>query len=225
MKMKSVVLVLCVVLSGCGRSLYRPQAPVPVFQNNFLADLNSPTLISAYEAMPEGPAKVARRNAILTEIMYLTDLSYSRYEASFFSGQAFMSTAGDIVALGLDVAAASTGTAHLKSVLAALSGGVTGARASYEKNFFDGATRTTIVQVMRSSRLTQRVLIEAGMANCSAAVNCNGGGYTLEQGLLDTTAYYDAGTVMGALTAISESSSQQSSAARQALRTIRHVPQ
>jgi hypothetical protein len=218
-----LVVALVLLLVGCG-SVYRPKSPIPAatFSNPFLADLASGTLLSAYDAMPEGPAKVARRNAILFEIIYLTDQTYGKYEESFFSGQAFLATGADTLNLGLAGVASVTGTAHLKAVLAAISGGVTGIRSSYQKNFYDQATRETIVQVMRAARLARLAEIEAGMATCSTSVPCGAPGtsYSLEQGLLDVTAYYDDGTVMGALISISHSSSQQAVTARAAIRAM-----
>lgn len=224
MKRLIAVLLTALLTASC-QSVYRPKAAIPTatFSAPFLADLESPTLISTYDAMPEGPAKVARRNQILYEYLWLVDDAYGNYENSFFSGQAFVGTGADVLNLALDTTAAVTGTAHLKSILAAASGAVTGIHASYEKNFFDQATRESIVQVMRAGRLTVLAEIQAGMANCSTAVVCAVGasGYTLEQGLLDVGAYYDAGTVIGALLSISQSSAATASTARQAMRQIR----
>lgn len=224
MKLASLGLAAILFCSGC-QSVYRPKAAIPAatFSAPFLADLESPTLISAYDALPEGPAKVARRNQILYEYLWLVDNSYGNYENGFFSGQAFISTGADILNLALDTTGAVTGTAHLKSILAAASGAVTGLHASYQKNFFDQATRESIVQVMRAGRLTVRAEIEAGMANCNTAVVCavSAPGYTLEQGLIDVAAYYDAGTVIGALLSISQSSAASASTARQTIRAMR----
>jgi hypothetical protein len=210
------VLLLVLLTTSCSQSVYRAKAAIPVaqFSAPLVADLESPTLIRDYDAMPEGAAKIARRNQILWEYTWLVDNSYGAYEAGFFSGQAFVSTAGDFLNLALDTTGAVTGTAHLKSILAAASGAVTGARASYQKNFFDQATRESIVQVMRANRLTELVEIQTGMASPN---------YTLEQGLMDVASYYDAGSVIGALVSISNSSAANATAAREAMRQLRLV--
>jgi hypothetical protein len=215
MRISSVVLSVVLALSGC--SVYQPKAPVPesVLTNNYLADLESPTLQSSYDAMPDGPLKAARRNAILYEYIWLVDASYDSYEAKFFSGQAYVATAVDFSTMGLNAASAVTGTAALKSVLSVIAGGITGSNASYQKNFFDQQTREVVVGVMRSARLTQLAVIETGMASNSDA-------YTLQQGLLDVSEYYRAGTVIGALETISNSSSAASATARQAIKNLRH---
>lgn len=199
-----------ILLLSAGCSIYAPKAPLPaaVFSTPFLADLSSPTLFRDYNAL-SGQAQIDRRNQILYEIVWLTDASYGSYEKNFFAGQAYVGTGGDIVNIGLAGVAAVTGTAHLKAVLAVFSSGVTGMRASYEKNFFDQQTRAVIVQKMRSGRLAVLAAIRAGMATP---------GYSLEQGLMDTSSYFDAGTVIGALVAIAEDSGQQSAAAKAAMR-------
>lgn len=227
MRLRAIAgLALLYCLAGCG-SVYHPKAAIPntILSAPYVADLESPTLFAAYDALPDGPAKVARRNVILYELIHLTDVRYDSYEAGFFSGQAYVSTVADFAAMGLDAAGAITGTAATKAILAAVSGGVTGARSSYQKNFFDQATREAIVQQMRASRLMQLALIEAGMQNCSASTVCaaTGTSYTLVQGFLDIEDYYKAGTVITALEAMSAASSQQAVAAREAIRAMRGI--
>ncbi len=214
--MKAIRIVLCVsllMMTSCSSLVYSPKPPLlSTFSTPYVADLSSPTMIKDFNLLPDGPAKISRRNEIVWEIVYLTDASYRTYESGFFSGQAYVGTAGDIAVLSLDAVAAVTGTAHLKAVLAAISGGVTGARASYQKNFYDQASRDSIVQTMRANRLAQLAVIEQGMRS--------GSGYTIEQALLDATDYYDAGTVIGALITINTSASQVSTQARRSLGRI-----
>ena len=211
--MKAIRIVLCVsllMMTSCSSLVYTPKPPLlSTFSTPYVSDLSSPTMIKDFNLMPEGPAKIARRNKIVWEIVYLTDSSYRTYESGFFSGQAYVGTAGDIAVLSLDAVAAVTGTAHLKAVLAAISGGVTGVRASYQKNFYDQASRDSIVQTMRANRLAQLAVIQQGMRT--------GSNYTIEQALLDATDYYDAGTVIGALITINTSASQVSTTARRSL--------
>ena len=209
--LRTITLVSLLTMTSCSGLVYTPKPPLlsTTFSTPYLSDLSTPTLIKDFNGMPDGPAKIARRNEIVWEIVYLTDSSYRTYEANFFSGQAYVGTAGDIAVLSLDAVAAVTGTAHLKAVLAAISGGVTGARASYQKNFYDQASRDSIVQTMRANRLAQLAVIQQGMRT--------GANYTIEQVLLDATDYYDAGTVIGALITINTSASQVSTTARRSL--------
>jgi hypothetical protein len=212
-KIECGLLLSLVFMGGCSSMVYAPKPPVPrsTFSVPYLSDLSSPMLISVYNAMPEGSTKVARRNQIIFELVWLTDRSYDRYEAGFYSGQAYLNTATDLLELSLDAAASVTGTAATKSILSIIAGGVVGSKTSYEKNFYDQQTREVIVAKMEASRAEQLAVIETGMAISS---------YTLEQGLLDAEAYYRAGTVIGALEAINNSTSQQANAAHQAMKGI-----
>ena len=218
------LLSLCVLASGCGSS-FRPKAALPAgtFSTPFLADLSSPTLFSDYNALVDGPAKVALRNQIIFEEMWLTDQSYDNFESGFFTGQGTISFLSTTTAMLLDMTGAVTGTASLKAILAATSGAVTGIQGNYQKEFFNQVMRTQMVQTMRANRLTERAIIEAGMATCSTGTICNSSvaGYSLETGLQDVSAYYDAGTIIGAIIAVSEASTAQSNAAKAMLKGIR----
>jgi hypothetical protein len=219
--MKRSVAILCMCLMvGCG---LRPKAIAPsaVFTNNFIADLSDPNLFTAYHALPDGPAKVDRRNQILTEELWLVDLAYGNFETGFYSNQAFIGMAGDIISIGTSTAGAVSGTAYMKSILAAVTGAAIGLQASYAKRVLDLATREMIVARMRADRLAALATIQEGMQNCATTTCPTGLAYTLEQGLMDVTAYYNSGTVIGALQSIAESTSQQSQAAKATLKALR----
>src|ERR1700689_2455432 len=99
MKQSLVVFLLISILAmGWGLTAMRPAAPapIPILTNTFLADLSSPTLLTAYDAIPDGPLKVARRNRILYELTWTIDQNYATFEGRFASGQAFVNTATDI---------------------------------------------------------------------------------------------------------------------------------
>lgn len=171
-----------------------------------LAVAESPTLLADYNALPEvTPAdlqhKVEVRNQILNDFILLTDQNYNTFESNFFVGQAALSTAADTINIILTEVAAVTGTAHLKSVLASIAGGLTGIRSSYEKNFFQQETRIVIIQKMRAERAKEAALLgDAGHMKAGVL------DYSLESGLNDVGDYYAAGTLVGALQAIAAGS-------------------
>jgi hypothetical protein len=156
--------------------------------------------------------KVARRNQILWELIALIDDRYSDFESKYYGSDASVGFAGDAVNLGLTGVSSVTGTAHLKSVLSAIATGTTGLKTSYQKNFFDQQTRSAVVQKMRAGRATQLALIQ-DQFHMKAPVVCPETGcptiagatvtpYSLEAGLSDVEAYFEEGTVIGALQAI-----------------------
>lgn len=204
----SILYLLVVLLSGC--SVYRPKSPIPSgYTTQIVHDVSDKGLLTTYNALPEGTAaektaKVARRNQILTELIYLVDQNYYSFENHFYGTQATFSTTADAVNLGLTAAGSVTGTTEVKSILSATATGVTGVRSSVEKNFFDQQSRAAVVTKMRALRATQLATIQdanhmkAGLAE-----------YGLEAGISDVGAYYDAGTVVAALQSIAQTAGQE----------------
>jgi hypothetical protein len=153
--------------------------------------------------------KVARRNQILTELIYLVDANYYSFENRFYGSQATTNLAGDAANLGLTAAGTVVGASDLKTILSATATGLTGFKASVDKNFFDQQSRAAIVTKMRALRATERATIE-DENHMKAGVS----EYSLESGIADVNAYYDAGTVVGALQSIAQTSSSESDQAK-----------
>jgi hypothetical protein len=200
------------VFSGLtlGCAVYRPKAPLPsTFHNQMLADVAQPKLLAEYNAMPatndqEIKTKVARRNQVIQELVTLVDQNYEVFESRYYGSDATVNFAGDVANLGLTGVSAVTGSAHLKSVLSAIAAGSTGIKTSYLKNYFDGQTRSAVVQTMRSLRATELATIQ-DENHMKAALS----DYSLEQGLSDIEAYYNAGTIIGALQSIAGTAGTQ----------------
>jgi len=226
-----IVTLLTGFVSSC--SVYKPKPYIPpnTVKNQYLMDVTAPALLTTYNALPQGTAaerqsKVARRNQILQELITLIDQNYSAFEDKYYGSNASVNFAGDVANLGLTGVSSVTGTAHLKSVLSAIATGTTGIKTSYEKNFFDQQTRGAVVQEMRAERATQLALIQ-NQSHMGAPVVCDPSGcptvagevvsaYSLETGLSDVESYYEKGTIIGALQAISSNAgTNQASAADQ----------
>lgn len=209
----SATIALATLTCSCS-SVYRPKTVIPtVYKKQIVVDVASPALLKNYNAMPQGTddekaAKVSRRNQILTELIYLVDQSYYPFENRFYGTHATFATTADAANLGLTAAGAVTGEAELKSILSATATGVTGMRASIEKNFFDQQTRAAIVTKMRALRATQLAIIQDENHMKAGVTN-----YSLEAGISDVSSYFDAGTVVAALQSIADTAGQQSKAA------------
>lgn len=225
-----IALTACLTAASC--TMYKPKAYIPKndFQKQYLTDVASSTLLADYNAMPQDSperiqAKTMRRNQILQKLIALIDANYSVFEEKYYGSDARVNFAGDVVNLGLTGVSSVTGTAHLKAVLSAIATGTTGIKTSYEKDFFDQQTRAAVVQRMRAGRATKLALIE-DQNHMKAPILCPPAGcppvkgvavspYTLETGLSDVAAYYDEGTVIGALQAIAAAAGQDQTNAQQ----------
>jgi hypothetical protein len=205
----SLIVFVLPLMEGC--AIYRPKPPVKrsILTDQMLNDVAAKDLLDKYNAMSDGKPsdddpdrikKVARRNQILRELIFLIDQNYYSFESHFYGSQAVLNVGGDFVNLGLTGVTSVTGSAHLKSVLSALATGTTGLKTSVDKNFFDQQTRAAIVQKMRAGRASQLAILQdedhmkAGLTK-----------YSLETGLADVYTYYDEGTLVGALQAIAKS--------------------
>ncbi len=221
-------------------SLYKPKPYIPrnAINKQYLDDVTSPTLIQDYYAKyKDKPAEqVTRRNQILQELITLIDQNYSDFESQYYGYDAKVNFAGDAVNLGLTGVSAVTGTAHLKAVLSAVAVGTTGLKTSYQKNFFDQQTRSAIVEKMRAGRATQLALIQdekhmkapivCPTKGCPTAVDGTAiAPYSLEAGLSDVASYYDAGSIIGALQAISANAGDDQTKAKDAQKVNSKIKQ
>ena len=209
----SVAIQVAMLSMSCATrvKLYQPKPPISPgkYRAVVIKELSDPKLVDNYENLPQATPedqakKVARRNRILREYVWLIDQNYDQFEAHYYGAQAGVNWAGDVVNIGLTGVSSVTGTAHLKSVLSAIATGITGIKTSYEKNFFDQQTRSAIVQKMRALRAEQLALLE-DEHHMKAGV----WEYGLQSGINDVNRYYDAGTVIGALQSIAESAGTQ----------------
>jgi len=216
--LSTAVLMTLVITSGC--AIYRPKTAIPGnYSKQVIGDVASPTLLKDYNALPQMNSeqqrtKVARRNQILSEVIYLIDQNYYKFESKFYGSEATFSTAMEAANLGFTAAGSITGTSEIKSILAATATGTTGFKSSVEKNFFDQQSRAAIVNKMRALRATQLALIQDG-DHMKAGVTA----YSLEQGISDVNDYYDAGTVVAALQSISQTAGKESADAAEKQKT------
>lgn len=132
------------------------------------------------------------RNQYIEAIRIRIDDNYSKFRANVYAGNAVFATGSDWATLGLSGAGAVIGDTELKAILAAASGGVTGAAASYQKEILSQQSAFAIVSGMDAAR-------EAQYGNISKLENEDVSTYTLENGIADLRKYYDAGTLVGGI--------------------------
>lgn len=217
-----ILALICSLLAGCAR--YQPNIPkvLGVYNSDVNADIAGGTWLSAYDAMPEMTptdlaAKQERRNHLLGEFIWSVDRNYDRFEVAYYENVA----KADIVAdfLGLGLGASSTmlnGSSHAKTILAITASTVIGGKASIDAHWYDSRSRDAIVAEMRALRAQQLMLIDSAMAS---PINA----YTLDQGISDVQAYFQAGTLVSALQEIAQSAGAQQAAAKAVLKSI-HPP-
>ena len=196
-----LIFTLLAVLTGCGttgfpRQSYSPKKQIKQLEKEF----EKPGLITAYYRLSAGPetteaVRRAARNKIIDGRLALMNLNYDQFIARFAVTKQTLDASTEITELGLNLATTAVGGATTKTILGAISAGVTGSKLAVDKNFFFEKTVPVLVGAMNAQRKTALAPILAGMTNNTEA-------YPLTRALTDLDAYYFAGTFIGALQAI-----------------------
>jgi hypothetical protein len=207
----SMLLSACASTSG----LYAPRSPFPIDQD--IAELHdqfgSAASIKGYYA---GAATVERRNEFIAGRLVLYDLEYIRFVSRFRIGRAGEAAAFDALALGVGFATTITTGERVKTILGAVTTALTGARTSYEKNFYEDKTADALLAAMNAQRKQALVAIIAGSKASLAD-------YSLTQAVADLSAYQHAGTLDGALEGIQGDASAKVQAATNAIDRLRKI--
>ncbi len=217
-----VGLASCAAFSGCGQQ-QRPGFPAQSYdEKQLIEDLETkfdlPTKIRQYydekAGLRQNELKI-RRDEIITSRVTLINLHYNQFVADASFRRQIMDFGADIADLGVDLATTVVGSAATKTILGAISAGITGTQASVHKNFYFEKTVSAIVATMNANRKQALIPILTGQQRGVDA-------YPLGQALSDLDNYYFAGTFLGALNAILVEAGENEKAASTRIDRIRH---
>jgi hypothetical protein len=213
--MRAALAATLLTLSACASSVY---GPPPAFNTNkdiaeLEAHYGSATSIAAYYA--QTPETKARRDEFIVGRLTLYNLKYLQYLQQFSVTRAETESAFDISKLAVDISATVAGGRQDKNVLGAISALLTGSQVSIEKNFFDDRTSQALVAQMNAERKKALVPILQGMTQTADV-------YPLAYALPDLEAYYEAGTVSGALVGTQADASAKEQVAQQSIDQYRN---
>lgn len=149
------------------------------------------------------------RNNLVTTRKYAIDITFSEFEKSLFRETREVGFWATIVSLGLTGGASLAGVTAANALSAAATG-VTGTRAAYEKEILAEKTVMAIFTAMHANRTKIEVRIRQGLKRPISD-------YPLGLALGDLEDYYYAGTILGALVAITESVGSEGSEAKRDL--------
>lgn len=198
------------MVSGCKSSL---QSGLPASLVSYQQRLT--TYYASGTSIPVDPSTITKseRNAILQDLVFQIDQNYFAFEAHLQKSRANFNVATDLATLGLGSAGALA-SQSAANILAAISAGIAGGRTSVDKNYFNDLGTTAIIIQMRASRADVLAVIERGMKE-------NLADYALKTGLIDIVKYHNAGRVVGALTQLTETASQENQSAQKVLKEIK----
>lgn len=183
-----------VVLTGCTTVL--TGAPQPLSDpDSEVASLMAVADAKAIVACMTAPTLICR-DQIVGARMYAADLRFAQFESNLFREGRETDFGGSVASLGLSAAAtASTGgTAQAFSAVNTL---LLGTRESYQKDLLAEKTSAAIHAAMQARRNAVALRLRTGLTQSLKA-------YPLPVALSDVVAYIRAGSLLGALTEITD---------------------
>ena len=214
-----LILGLLATITGCGtpgfpRQSYSGKDQIKQLESQFA----KPELITEYFALANAPEPIKRaaRDKIITGRIALINLNYNQFTSRFSVTKESLDFGADVTELGLNLAATAVGGAESKTILAAISSGVTGGKLAVDKNFFFEKTVSVLITSMNAERKVALLPIMKGLAK-------NTDDYPLTQALSDLDAYYFAGTFVGGLQAIQADAGSKDVQAQNDLKALNAV--
>jgi hypothetical protein len=186
-----VLLALLAVLQGCASFQGAPDWDAA--KDLATADPLYADAVQKYYAA--NADRVAVRNQFIEVRAGLVDRRYHGFKDSLYSQRVGAAVGTDIATLALNSVGAAVSSVNAKTAANALSAGIIGSKASIDKNVYFDRTLPALLAQMDGARAQWRARLLAGMLLTPAQ-------YSLMQAASDLDAYFHAGTVPGAVAAI-----------------------
>ena len=158
---------------------------------------------------------LACRNRIIAARLYAIDIRFSEFEESLFKDTRSSGFAATVATLGLTSAAAVAG-GTASQILSGAAAFIIGTREAFQKEVLAERTLVAIHTAMRAGRTRVAARLRDGLRRPISE-------YPLALGLTDLNAYYDAGTVLGALIGITETVGADAQRAQEQLLVVSTV--
>lgn len=215
------LLLSCIVLQACS-TMHTGGAPDPSFDIN--ADLvklsqefESATNITEFYKTPDDK-KVDARNRFISGRLVQIDLHYLQFIRALTSDKQQLDSATDIANLTLNLAGTLVGGVRAKTNLAAAATGISGTKATIDKDYYYEKSIDALVATMNAKRKDVLVTILTGLATPTLEQ------YTFERALTDINEYYLAGTLNGAIQFIHIEAAQKEQASDAEIKNIPKLP-
>lgn len=147
-------------------------------------------------------ARTPIRDTIVYCRMRGYDIEFSDFEKALYSESNSVAVGSDLIALILGGLTATTGNAATKAALGAASVGVLGANTAINKDLYYQKTIVALLAQMEANRAEVKVPIAIGLSLPDSK-------YNLFQAYSDLDAYKNAGSIPGAIGAITQNAETQ----------------
>lgn len=172
-------------------------------------------LAARYAAgVPAGAGATAEsRNQVVDDMVYLCNVVFRDYESELYSSGAAFDTVTDLMSMAGAAVGAATGGAAAQAASATVAG-ILGARTSVSKNYYLEKSRLALLakaDALRAAKLVEIRELEQEPIEV----------WTLSAAMLDLQAYYEAGSLLAALKAVTEQAGTETNAARARLSKVK----
>jgi hypothetical protein len=167
-------------------------------------------VLADYAAAPD--QEEYRNNAVAAR-MLIIDIRFAEFEKSMFSQRSSLKVGGDTLKSALGVAGSLTSAGQTSQILSGVSGAFDAADSSVDSNVYRNNTQNAIMAMMRAGRPKVRERILTGL-------QWDEDRYSLAAALSDLEEYYAAGSVPGALAAITADAGQQKAEADENIKAL-----
>ena len=160
----------------------------------------------AIETVYKDGATSEKRDKMIAGRLVMMNLRYIQFVRTITSEKQFLDSATDILVLSLNLAGVSFTDETARTILAALSAGLTGSKAVIDKHYYYEKTMPALVAAMNAQRKQALIPILRGVGTSLNE-------YPVEQAVVDLDSYYHAGTLLGAINAIHIDAAEREQAA------------
>ncbi len=187
-------------LSGGPERVFRESAQLDFVRKHFpLPKMN------AYLAQGEGPRRTFRNEYVLAQI-YAMDVNYGVYEAALTREMQAIGFGSTVANIALTSVASQISPVGTKDILTATAAGLSGVRASYEKDILIDRT----IQIIQSQMRASRARVATRILN---RLRLSADDYPLMMAWIDLQDYYKAGTFTDGLVEVRQTVGEQAIAA------------
>lgn len=203
------ILVLATLLQACASFQGSPDWPADTTMAQ--SDPLYQQYVERYYAAPTPAAQQHVRNQFIEIRVGLIDRRFSGFRDQIYTQRVGSAVGVEVATLVLNALGAAMPQESVKTATSGLSAGLIGTKSSIDKNVYFDRTLPALLAQMDSARSQVRERLLAGMTVDVVR-------YPLMQAAADLDAYFQAGTVSGAISAITTQASVAKQQAEQALR-------
>ena len=164
------------------------------------------------------------RDRLIRQLLLLTDLYYQDYRESLYAMTSGTDFVGSALITGMNAASTISGGEQFKTLIAAATTGFSGVKTEFNRSILRDKTLHAVFKQMDASRAEVNLRIQRSLKESRSPEALND--YPIDEGLRDVVAYYNAGTLVGALDAIENNAAKQQEKAEKTINEkVREIPE